>query len=213
MEAIIANTQNFKYKMMYKMHEIKEIHNENIVANMIESLGDDPSRPGLEGTPSRVVKMWKELFRGYDLEQKPKITTFNNGADGIAYDQMIMDTGKFYSHCEHHMVPFFGYYWFGYIPSKTGKVLGLSKVGRLVDYHAAKLQVQERLGQDIINDLWNCLCDDAVMPLGMGLILKGEHLCKTMRGARKEGTMTTVALKERFLDLEVKNEFLKLIEL
>ena len=199
--------------MTYKMHDIQEVHNENIVANMIESLGDDPKRPGLVDTPKRVVKMWRELFRGYDPEQKPKITAFSNGSDGIAYDQMIMDTGKFYSHCEHHMVPFFGRYWFGYIPAIDGSVLGLSKVARLVDYHAARLQVQERLGQDIIEDLWEALSDGEITPLGMGLILKGEHLCKTMRGARKEGNMTTVALKGRFRDLEVKNEFLKLIEL
>ena len=199
--------------MSYKMHEIKEQHMENIVANQLEAMGENPNRPGLKDTPARVVKMWRELFRGYDPEQRPKVTTFGNGADGISYDQMIIDTGKFYSHCEHHMVPFFGRYWFGYIPSPDGQVLGLSKVARLVDYHAARLQVQERLTQDIINDIWGVLSDNNIEPLGMGLIMKGEHLCKTMRGAKKEGNMTTVVLKGKFRDLEVRNEFLKMIEL
>ena len=110
-------------------------------------IGEDPLREGLVGTPKRIAKMYGEIFRGYDPSRRPSITVFPNGKDGINYDQMITDRGKFYSHCEHHAVPFFGEYIFGYIPDK--KIVGLSKVARLVDYYAAKLQIQERLVKEI----------------------------------------------------------------
>jgi len=170
---------------------------ENEVANIIRHIGDNPERPGLKDTPKRVVKMWKEIFRGYDENQKPNVTVFNNGDDGIVYDQMICDTGDFYSHCEHHMVPFFGRYWFAYIPHPKGRILGLSKVARVVDYHAAKLQIQERLVNDIIQDLWATLRISKASnykPLAMGLVIEAEHLCKTMRGVKKKGKMRTVQL-------------------
>jgi len=183
---------------------------ESIVHNMLVAIGEDTQREGLIDTPERVVRMWKEIFRGYDPTQRPKVSVFTNGADGLVYDQMIIDTGDFYSHCEHHMVPFFGRYWFGYIPNPKGKIIGLSKVARLVDYHAARLQIQERLVHDIVEDLWQTLSEEAVCPIGMGLIMEGEHLCKTMRGAKKKGKMITIKLKGVFLDnLNAKNEFLQ----
>jgi GTP cyclohydrolase I len=154
--------------------------------------------------------MWDEVFRGYSEKKKPKVTKFLNGQDGLTYDQMIIDSGDFYSHCEHHMVPFFGQYWFGYVPDPQGYLIGLSKVARVVDYHAAKLQVQERLVNNIIEHLWEEMTAGGVpRPLGMGLVMKGEHLCKTMRGAKKKGRMTTTKLKGAFLDNPaVRNEFL-----
>jgi len=130
--------------------------------------------------------MWKEIFRGYDPKQKPRVAVFKNGSDGLTYNQMIIDTGDFYSHCEHHMVPFFGKYWFAYVPSKDGNIIGLSKVARIVDYHAAKLQIQERLVNNIVTHIWNELSKDATEPLGMCLVMEGEHLCKTMRGVKKK---------------------------
>jgi GTP cyclohydrolase IA len=185
---------------------------DNIQENIIRQLqyiGEDPNRPGLVGTPDRIVKMWNEVFRGYDSKKKPDITIFKNDSDGLVYDQMIIDSGEFYSHCEHHMVPFFGQYWFGYIPSKEGAIVGLSKVARLVDYHSARLQIQERLVHDIVEDIWNALSRDNTPPLGMGLVMEAEHLCKTMRGAKKKGKMTTVKLKGVFLDKKiVREEFL-----
>ena len=138
-----------------------------LITDMLIAIGEDPEREGLIDTPKRVVKMWGEIFRGYDPSQKPKVSVFNNGADGLVYDQMVIDTGDFYSHCEHHMVPFFGQYWFGYIPSPGGKIIGLSKVARLVDYHAAKLQIQERLVHDIVTDIWNELSKDGIPPIGI----------------------------------------------
>jgi len=182
---------------------------ENHLKDILNLIGDDSHREGLRGTPERVVKMWTEIFRGYDPKQRPKVSVFKNGSDGIVYDQMIMDTGDFYSHCEHHMVPFFGQYWFGYIPDKKGSIIGLSKVARLVDYHSARLQIQERLVHDIVADIWTELSKDVVKPIGMGLIMKGEHLCKTMRGVKKKGRMTTIKLMGAFLDNPVvKSEFL-----
>jgi len=186
---------------------------EEIILEMLRLIGEDPNREGLIETPARVVKMWGEIFRGYNPELKPKVSIFNNGKDGVIYDQMIIDTGDFYSHCEHHMVPFFGKYWFAYIPAKDGGIIGLSKVSRLVDYHSAKLQIQERLVQDIINDIWNKLSREHTPPLGMALIMKAEHLCKTMRGVKKKGTMTTSAMLGAFFtNSAARQELLQLIK-
>lgn len=201
---------NEEYKERFQ--KLKEERMELKVKEILHFLGEDIKREGLIDTPKRIVKMWKEVFRGYDITQKPKVSIFTNGQDGIIYDQMIIDTGTFYSHCEHHMVPFFGHYWFGYIPSPKGKIIGLSKVARLIDYHSAKLQIQERLVNDIVEDIWNSLCVEGFHPpLGMGLVMQGEHLCKTMRGAKKKGEMTTIKLKGVFLEKQiVKQEFLSM---
>lgn len=181
---------------------------EQLVKDMIASIGEDADRPGVVDTPRRVVKMWKEIFRGYDEANKPNITLFKNGHDGISYSQMIIDQGDFYSHCEHHMVPFFGTYHFAYTPSDKSNIIGLSKVARLVDYHAARLQIQERLVNDIVEDIWNLMSFDGNEPKGMGLVMQGEHLCKTMRGAKKKGTMTTIKLKGNYFEQAVRSEFL-----
>ena len=184
---------------------------ENLVRLQLKFIGENPEREGLLDTPKRVVNMWKELFVGYDKTKHPKVSVFKNGSDGLVYDQMIIDEGHYYSQCEHHMVPFFGQYWFGYIPDPAGNIIGLSKVARIVDYHSAKLQIQERLVNDIIEDIYAELCKDgAARPIGMGMVMIGEHLCKTMRGVKKKGRMTTIKLKHAFLDNPVvKAEFLQ----
>jgi GTP cyclohydrolase IA len=182
-----------------------EAKDELLVTTILDVIGEDSNRPGLQGTPRRVVKMWKEIFRGYDESQKPKVTTFMNGEDGLTYDPMVIDEGNFYSHCEHHMVPFFGQYFFAYIPNK--KIVGISKVARLVDYHCAKLQIQERLVKDILDDI-----EKEIEPLGCALIMKGTHLCKVMRGVKKEGEMVTSDLRGNFRKQEVRNEFLSFIK-
>lgn len=163
---------------------------ENKIKDILAFIGDNPDREGLQGTPDRIIRMWKEIFRGYDESQKPKITVFENGKDRLACSYPVLDTGVFYSMCEHHMMPFFGEYWFGYIPNPKGKILGISKVARVIDYCAARLQVQERLAQDIVNMMAEALGDE-YPPLAMGIILEGEHLCKTMRGVRKQGKMSS----------------------
>ena len=166
---------------------------EDAVRVILYEIGEDPNRAGLAGTPDRVARMYCELFRGYDPAQYPKITTFENGQDGIIYDSMITDSGKFYSLCEHHIMPFFGRYVFAYIPNPNGKILGLSKIGRLIDYHSARLQIQERLVSDIVTDIAEILGTE-YPPLGIALYMEGEHLCKTMRGPKKEGRMSCAYL-------------------
>lgn len=183
---------------------------EHAVTEILYCIGEDPARPGLIGTPDRVARMYGELYRGYTDEARPKITTFDNGVDGIHYDAMITDEGKFYSVCEHHLMPFFGRYVFAYIPHPQGKILGLSKIARLVDYHAAKLQIQERLVAEIVMDIAGVLGEE-FPPLGIALFMEGEHLCKTMRGAKKEGKMSCTYLTGCFREDEAaRREFLNI---
>lgn len=185
---------------------------ESHIRAILSGIGENPNRPGLIGTPDRIVRMFKEIFCGYDEKQKPKITTFANGEDGIIYDSMVVDEGDFYSECEHHMMPFFGKYWFAYIPNPQGKILGISKIGRVVDYCAARLQVQERLTHDIVDILADAL-NSEYPPLGIALVMKGEHLCKTMRGAKKKGTMTSSYLTGVFkTESALRAEFMNLID-
>lgn len=179
---------------------------ENIVKEYLNAIGDDISREGLKDTPKRIVKMWDEIFKGYDKDKEPKVTVFPNNGDGIHCDQMIIDTGYFYTFCEHHFLPFMGTYYFAYIPDQT--VLGLSKVARVVDYHSSRLQVQERLTKEIVDQI-----QSAVNPLGVALVLKGRHLCKEMRGIKMiNGEMTTSDLRGVFRDKpEARQEFMRFI--
>lgn len=169
-------------------------------------------REGLKDTPDRMLRMFEEIFRGYRKDKQPKVTTFQNGSDGIIYDSMIVDTGDYYSLCEHHGMPFFGQYYFAYIPNPQGKILGLSKIGRVVDYCAAKLQIQERLVSDVVSIIQDALGSE-YPPLGIALVMKGRHLCKEMRGARKKGEMTSSFLTGAFKsETALRNEFLSMIK-
>lgn len=184
---------------------------EENIRRIFEYIGEDPNRTGLLGTPDRIIRMWSEIFRGYKEDQKPKITVFPNGEDGITYDSMVIDEGDYYSMCEHHMMPFFGHYWFAYIPNPKGKILGISKIGRVVDYCAAKLQVQERLTHDIVQMLEDALGKENP-PLGIALVMRGSHLCKEMRGVKKKGIMTSSYLTGKFReDPEVRAEFMNFV--
>ena len=195
METITPNTEDIK----------------SAIKALLIAIGENPDRDGLKGTPDRIVRMWKEIFRGYDTSQKPKITTFDNGKDGIVYDNMVIDQGDFHSNCEHHILPFFGKYYFAYIPNPKGRILGISKVARVVGYCAARLQLQERLARDIVNMLSEALNDDA---LGFAIVMRGKHLCKTMRGVRNEGNMSVAHFTGLFeKNPELKREFYKLIDL
>lgn len=183
------------------------------IKTILAYIGEDINREGIRYTPERIIRMWKEIFRGYDKKQIPKVTIFNNNKDGITYDQMIIDEGSFYSTCEHHALPFYGEYYFAYIPHPNGKILGLSKVARVVDFYSAKLQVQERLTSEIVEYLWDCLSKEGNEPFGMALVMKGRHLCKMMRGVKKDGEMTTSALKGVFLNnMTARTEFFNLIK-
>ena len=180
---------------------------ERAIRILLTSIGENPDREGLVGTPNRIARMYKEIFRGYDPSQKPKITTFDNDMEST---DMVFDTGDYYSMCEHHMMPFFGKYYFAYIPKKNGRILGISKVARVVGYCAARLQLQERLARDIVKMLTDAL-DGQVE--GMAIVMRGTHLCKTMRGVKNNGTMTVAHLSGVFKeDTQARNEFYKLID-
>lgn len=185
---------------------------EENIRRILQYIGEDPNREGLKDTPDRIVRMCKEIFRGYDMSQKPKITTFRNGVDGIVYDNMVVDKGDYYSLCEHHMRTFFGEYYFAYIPHPKGKILGISKIGRVVDFCASKLQIQERLVYEVIQMLTEAL-KDKYPPLGMALVMKGRHMCKESRGARKKGVMTSSCLTGVFkTEPALRAEFLAMCE-
>lgn len=178
------------------------------IETIIKAIGEDPKREGLKGTPDRILRMFKEIFRGYDPTQKPHITTFDNDEN---INDMVFDSGEYYSMCEHHMLPFFGKYYFAYIPHPEGRILGISKIARVVSYHSAKLQLQENLAREIVNTLIDAL-DGKV--LGMAIVMKGTHMCKSMRGVKNNGPMTVAHFSGIFNHVEnLKNEFYKLIDL
>lgn len=181
---------------------------ERAVTALLTAIGEDPDREGLKGTPDRIARMYREIFRGYDPAQQPQITTFANEEQ---YNGMVFDSGDYYSMCEHHMLPFFGKYYFAYIPNKEGRILGISKVSRVVGYCAARLQLQERLAKDVVDMLSEALYGNHG---GMAIVMKGTHLCKSMRGVRNQGPMTATYLTGMFLeDKKLRNEFYNLIEL
>ncbi|MCQ2058922.1 MAG: GTP cyclohydrolase I [Bacteroidaceae bacterium] len=181
------------------------------IRELLEYIGENPDREGLKETPDRILRMCAEIFRGYKASEKPTITTFPNGQDGIIYDNMVVDNGTFYSTCEHHCRTFFGEYWFAYIPNPKGRILGLSKIGRAVDYCAARLQVQERLVHDVVEMLTQALGPENP-PLGMALMMRARHMCKEGRGARKSGVMTATYLTGAFRNnAQTRNEFMSYI--
>lgn len=186
---------------MRSLNKLKKISRE-----LLEEIGEDPDRAGLKDTPTRMARMYLEIFKGYDTKEMPTITEFENNDDGISYNQIICDQGKFNSFCEHHMALFQGEYYFGYIPGE--RIIGLSKIARLIDYYASRLQVQERLGYQVVEFL-----EKKLKPKGMILILKANHTCKSIRGVKKDGMMTTSIVKGEFEnDPAARNEFFSLIK-
>lgn len=181
---------------------------EKAIKTLLSYIGENPDREGLKETPDRIIRMWDEIFRGYDKDKIPRITTFPN--EDKCTD-IVFDSGDYYSMCEHHILPFFGKYYFAYIPSPDGRILGISKVARVIGYCAARLQLQERLATDIIKMLDAALNGKA---LGFAIVMRGQHLCKTMRGVRNNGKMTVSHFTGLFKDdPDKRNEFYKLIDL
>ena len=181
---------------------------EGAIRTILAYIGEDPDREGLIGTPDRIIRMYKEIFRGYDKNQKPKITTFANDMHST---DIVFDSGDYYSMCEHHMMPFFGKYYFAYIPKEDGRILGISKIARVVGYCAARLQLQERLARDIVEMLTNALGGYVD---GMAIVMRGTHMCKSMRGVKNQGMMTVAHLSGIFRDDEkARREFYKLIDM
>lgn len=181
---------------------------EKAIKTLLSYIGENPDREGLKGTPDRIIRMWDEIFRGYDKDKIPRITTFPNEEKET---DIVFDSGDYYSMCEHHILPFFGKYYFAYIPSPDGRILGISKVARVIGYCAARLQLQERLAIDIIKMLDAALNGKA---LGFAIVMRGQHLCKSMRGVRNKGKMTVSHFTGVFKDdPDKRNEFYKLIDL
>ena len=178
---------------------------EAAVREILEEIGEDPDRPGLVGTPERVHRMYAELTAGYQVDPERLI---HGAIYEVAYSEMVVVKEiPFYSLCEHHLLPFFGSAAVAYIPK--GRVIGLSKIPRIVEMHARRLQVQERLTQQIADFL-----HERLAPQGVGVVLEATHLCAVMRGVRKPGTiMTTSAVLGIFRSRDkTRAEFLAHLE-
>lgn len=184
-----------------------EMPAEDAVVRIIEAIGDDPTREGLHDTPKRVVKSWKELFSGYDKKAEDLLAvTFEDGVKDC--DELVLCKQiEFYSTCEHHMLPIIGYMHIGYIPDQ--KVVGLSKLARLGDMYARRLQIQEKMTKQIADDLMTHL-----KPKGVGVIVTAKHFCMCARGVGKQSSwMTTSSMQGVLRDNPAaRQEFLKLCE-
>jgi len=182
---------------------------EKLWREILIEIGENPDREGLKETPKRIAKMYTEIFRGYDEKSKPVVTIFPNNEDGVNYSGMICDKGYFFSHCEHHNATFIGNYFFAYVPNE--KIIGLSKISRIVDFFAAKLQIQERLTKEIVDYI-----EKVVKPKGIILVMKARHLCKEMRGVKKINSEMTTSEVRGLFDVNkdnIKGEFFKLMEI
>jgi GTP cyclohydrolase IA len=174
---------------------------EEAVTEILNAVGEDPQREGLQLTPRRVARMYHELLGGYTMDASAVV---NGALFEVKYDEMVIVRDiEFYSMCEHHMLPFIGRAHVAYIPN--GKVLGLSKIPRIVDMYARRLQVQERMTRQIADFL-----RDLLKPQGVAVVVEAMHLCSMMRGVKKhDARMTTSAMHGAFrANLASRQEFL-----
>ncbi len=173
---------------------------------LLERIGEDPDREGLRRTPERVARAWEFFSRGYrtSLEEVVNEAIFEEDCS----EMVIVRDIEFFSMCEHHLLPFFGKAHVGYLPA--GKVIGLSKIPRIIDMYSRRLQVQERLTHQIASTLENIL-----QPTGVAVVMEGRHMCMQMRGVEKQNSYaTTSAMLGEFHDqFETRNEFLNIIGL
>jgi GTP cyclohydrolase I len=177
---------------------------QDLIRQLLGRLGEDPSREGLRDTPKRVEKAYKFLTGGYDVDMHALI---NNALFTVDYSEMVIVKDiDFYSLCEHHLLPFFGKCHVAYLPSE--KVIGLSKIPRIVDAFSRRLQVQERLTNQIAEIIL-----DTIKPLGVGVVMEGTHLCMAMRGVEKQNSyaVTSAMLGTFRTDARTRSEFLTLI--
>lgn len=181
---------------------------EAVIQDLITIIGDNATRGGLKETPARVIKAWKHWGSGYtvsDADVAKMLKTFEDGAED--YDQFVIEKNiPVYSHCEHHLAPFFGTVSIGYIPNK--RIVGLSKFTRLVEVFSRRLQVQERLTRQIADAI-----QEHLNPKGIGVVIECRHLCKESRGISTQGSTTTTSAIRGLLrdDAAAKAEFLRLI--
>ena len=177
---------------------------EDAIYDLLKKIGEDPERQGLQRTPERVARMYAELTAGYHVDPE---TLINEAIFDIDYDEMVtVKDIDFYSLCEHHILPFFGKAHVAYIPK--GRVIGLSKVPRIVEMYARRLQVQERMTVQIADFL-----NETLQPQGVAVVVEGKHMCAVMRGVKKENAkMVTSAMRGGFKrDQRTRSEFLRLI--
>lgn len=178
---------------------------ESAIRTLIRWTGDDPSRDGLRETPGRVARAYQEFFKGYNDDPEAILKKTFEEIEG--YDEMIVLRGiRFESHCEHHMAPIVGRAWVAYIPK--GRVVGISKLARVVDAFAKRLQIQEKMTAQIANTV-----DAVLQPDGVGVVIKAEHHCMTTRGVHKHGTdMVTSRMLGVFRDNAMtRQEFLAMV--
>ena len=199
-EEIEFGGNGHKSEVDYKANERKE-NIELAVRSILANVGEDPERQGLEGTPDRIARMYTEIFGGYDVDLNKLV---NGALFDVAYDEMIVVKDiEFYSMCEHHMLPFYGRAHVAYIPSE--KVIGLSKIPRIVEMFARRLQVQERMTRQIADTI-----EDILIPQGVAVVIEGNHMCSMMRGVKKQqASMVTSAMLGCFKKSDkTRNEFL-----
>ena len=168
-----------------------------LVRELIIELGEDPTREGLRGTPDRIADMYEEIFAGYDSDSELSVQ-FSEDSDAVVVKDM-----KFYSMCEHHMLPFFGKVSIAYLPS--GRVFGVSKLVRLVEKYAKRLQIQERMTKDIADEL------HAQGVKGVMVLSEAEHLCMKMRGVKNDATMTSAAYRGFYERKENREDIVAII--
>jgi GTP cyclohydrolase I len=176
---------------------------EKAVQSLLLSVGEDPKREGLIDTPKRVARMYEELFAGY--EQDPK-KILSRVFTAESQDMVLVRNIQFYSHCEHHMVPFYGLASVAYIPNK--KLVGISKLARLVECYARRLQIQERMTVQIADAI-----EEALQPFGVAVIIEAEHMCMKMRGIKNPcaDTVTSTVRGIFKLDEKARSELMSLI--
>lgn len=184
---------------------MSEEQTREIVKGFLVAIGEDPNREGLLDTPKRVVKSWKELYSGYKLDPKEILSTCFE--DGACDEMVILKDIEFCSMCEHHVLPFRGTAHVAYIPS--GKVVGLSKLARLVDCFAKRLQIQEKMTQQIAKSI-----EEVLQPKGVAVVVEAHHQCMSCRGVGKNSTtMITSSMLGVFREkVEARTEFLSLIK-
>jgi len=179
---------------------------EAAVTSIIEAIGENPEREGLVNTPRRIAEMYAELFMGLGKNPQEELTV---GFEEGHREMIIVRDIPFYSMCEHHLLPFYGVAHIGYIPNVDGRVVGLSKLARVVEVVASRPQLQERMTTEIADAIV-----DGLKPDGVGIIIQAEHLCMIMRGIKKPGSaIVTSALRGIFRTRpETRTEFFSLIQ-
>ena len=186
---------------MFDETEIKKA-----ITSIIKAIGEDPEREGLVDTPRRVAEMYAELFIGLDMDPKEELVV---GYELGHREMIIVRDIPFYSMCEHHLLPFYGTVHIGYIPDVSGRVVGISKLARVVEIVARRPQIQERMTTQIADAI-----ADGIKPDGVGIVIQAEHMCMVMRGIKKPGSsIVTSAVRGTFRSKsETRAEFFSLVQ-